>query len=215
MWYCRQQPTTFGGSVIAARVWHDWRPQLQALTIDLQKQPFKGPPLAILIDCGDTLIDEATEVKDVSGASLRAQLIPGARELVVSLKARGYRLGLVADGPVETFRNNLGPPGLFELFDVHAISGQLGVEKPAPGMFLHALEALGVAAADYHRVLMVGNHLERDVKGANLLGLTSVWVDWSPRRSKVPADSFEVPDYTIKTPLQLLALLEPTTRAGR
>lgn len=169
---------------------------------------FKGAPLAILLDCGDTLVDEATEVKDASGASLRAELIPGARQLVISLKASGYPLGLVADGPLATFRNNLGPPGLFDLFDVHAISGELGCEKPAAAMFEYALRGLKVNAGDYYRVIMVGNHLERDIKGANLLGLTSVWMNWSPRRAKVPADALEIPDYTIDAPLQLLELLE-------
>ena len=157
-------------------------------------------------------MDEATEIKDHTGASLRADLIPGARELVLTLKSRNLPLALVADGPLATFRNNLGPAGLFDLFDVHAISGELGVEKPAPEIFLHALNSLRIPAGEYWRVLMVGNHLERDVKGANRLGLASVWLDWSPRRAKVPADEFEVPDYTITAPLQLLQLLD---EAGR
>lgn len=173
----------------------------------MQKKLFEGAPRAILIDCGDTLVDEATEVKNENGASLRAELIPGARELMFALKARGYPMGLVADGPLATFHNNLGPPGLFDLFDVHAISGELGFEKPAPEIFRYALTGLHVPEAEYHRVLMVGNHLERDIKGANRLGLTSVWINWAPRRSKVPADELEVPDYTIRTPLQLLDIL--------
>ena len=55
---------------------------------------------------------------------------------------------------------------------------------------------------------MVGNHLGRDIKGANALGLTSVWLDWAPRRAKVPADASEEPDFTIKTPLELLDLID-------
>lgn len=163
---------------------------------------------AVLLDCGDTLVDEATEVKDAGGVSLSAQLIPGAADMVRAIKARGHPLGLVADGPLGTFRNNLGPDGLFELFDVHAISGELGYEKPAPQIFLHALDRLELVQADYRHVVMVGNNLARDVRGANLLGLTSIWLDWSPRRSKIPADKYEVPDYTIRTPLELLAVLE-------
>jgi putative hydrolase of the HAD superfamily len=56
--------------------------------------------------------------------------------------------------------------------------------------------------------MMVGNHLTRDIKGANQLGLISVWIDWSPRRSKIPADELEVPQYIIKTPGELLSLVE-------
>jgi putative hydrolase of the HAD superfamily len=110
------------------------------------------------------------------------------------LKAAGYRLALVADGPYGTFQNVLGHYGLFDLFDVLAISGKVGVEKPHPQIFHYALDQLGIAPADYGRVVMVGNNLARDIKGANDLGLISVWLDWAPRRPKIPADPSEKPD---------------------
>jgi putative hydrolase of the HAD superfamily len=75
-------------------------------------------------------------------------------------------------------------------------------------MFLHALEQLQIDRNDYKRVVMVGNHLGRDIKGANQLGLISIWLDWSPRRSKIPADASEVPRYTIKTPQKLLEVIQ-------
>jgi putative hydrolase of the HAD superfamily len=168
--------------------------------------------LAVCLDCGDTLVDEDTEVKDAHEVSLRADLIPGADRLMLGLKQRGYPLALVADGPAGTFVNNLGPYGLYELFDACAISGLLGVEKPHPRIFEHALGALGIPAPDFGRVVMVGNNLERDIKGANALGLISVWLDWAPRRSKIPADRSEEPRYTIKTPLELLDLLDALER---
>ncbi len=163
---------------------------------------------AIFLDCGDTLVDEATEVKTSAGVSLRADLIPGADELMHQLKQRGYPLALVADGPAATFPNNLNPYGLYDLFDVYAISEHLGVDKPHPDIFHHALKHLNIEPADYGKVLMVGNNLERDVKGANQLGLISVWLDWSPRRSKIPADTSEVPQFTIKQPLDLLNVID-------
>jgi putative hydrolase of the HAD superfamily len=75
-------------------------------------------------------------------------------------------------------------------------------------MFTHALDQLGLTPQDYGRVVMVGNYLARDIKGANQLGLISVWLDWSPRRPKIPADDTEVPCYTIKTLAELLPLIE-------
>ena len=164
--------------------------------------------LAICLDCGDTLVDEATEVKDELEVSQKADLIPGADEMVRALKERGYPLALVADGPTGTFVNNLTPHGIYELFDVYAISDQVGVQKPDAKMFLHALKQLEIAEGDYGKVVMVGNHLGRDVKGANALGLISVWLDWAPRRPKVPADETEIPRYTIKTPLDLLKIID-------
>jgi HAD superfamily hydrolase (TIGR01549 family) len=164
--------------------------------------------LAVLLDSGDTLVDEATEIKDDRGATLRAELIPGAAEMVRTLAGRGYRIGLVADGPTDTFRNVLTQHGLIGYFHAMAISEEVGVSKPDPMMFRAALDEMGVSESDYGRVVMVGNHLGRDIKGANDLGLVSVWLRWSPRRSKVPANASEVPAYTIDTPLELLELMD-------
>jgi putative hydrolase of the HAD superfamily len=113
----------------------------------------------------------------------------------------------VADGPVSTFENTLGVFGLLELFDARTISETVGVDKPHPRMFQAALSALGIEPVDYGRVVMMGNNLERDIRGANALGLISVWIDWAPRRSKIPASELERPRHTIHEPLELLDLL--------
>jgi HAD superfamily hydrolase (TIGR01549 family) len=164
--------------------------------------------LAICLDCGDTLVDEATEIKDANEATLSAELIPGAGELVRELARRGYRLALVADGPTATFVNVLTQHRLYDYFDAFAISEQTGCIKPDWRIFVHALDRLGIQPGDYGRVMMVGNNLARDIKGANALGLISVWLDWAPRREKIPADPSENPRYTIKRPIELLALIE-------
>lgn len=59
--------------------------------------------LAICLDSGDTLVDEGTEIKDEQEVVLQAELIPGAAELLHALKARGYPVALVADGPAGSF----------------------------------------------------------------------------------------------------------------
>lgn len=163
--------------------------------------------LAICLDSGDTLVDEGTEIKDAAGVVLQAHLIPGAAELLQQLKQMGYPLALVADGPAASFQNILGHFGLYNHFHALAISEIVGVEKPDERMFRAALDQLRIEQADYGRVLMVGNNLSRDILGANALGLTSVWLDWAPRRSKVPASQLEVPHYTIKTPLELIEVI--------
>jgi putative hydrolase of the HAD superfamily len=164
--------------------------------------------VAICFDFGDTLADEATEVKDKSLTTLHADLIPGAAETVRELKRRGYRLALVADGRPGTYANVLAQHGLYDLFDAYAISEHLGVEKPDERMFVHALEQLGVAPDAYERTIMVGNYLARDIKGANRVGMISVWLDWAPRRPKTPADETEVPRFTIHEPAELLDLID-------
>lgn len=163
--------------------------------------------LAVCFDFGDTLADEATEVKDETMTTVRAELIPGAGEVVRRLKQSGYKVALVADGRPGTYYNVLSQHGLYELFDAFAISEHLGVEKPDARMFTAALDQLGIGRVDYGRTIMVGNYLARDVKGANQVGMISVWLDWAPRRPKVPADDSEIPDFTIKEPLELLHLV--------
>lgn len=73
--------------------------------------------LAVCLDCGNTLIDEATELKTDGDVSLKADLIPGAAQLVRLLKLRPFALALVVDDPVATFENNLKPHDLYRLFE--------------------------------------------------------------------------------------------------
>jgi HAD superfamily hydrolase (TIGR01549 family) len=169
--------------------------------------------LAVCFDFGDTLVDEATEIKDEYQVTQEAELIPGAANVLHALKAQGYPLAIVSNGPVGNVENVLGQNRLLALFDALAISEALGVEKPAAGIFVHALDRLGIAQEDYGRTIMVGNHLEADVKGANQLGMISVWLDWAPRYVKVPDGPGAVPQHTIREPLELLPLVERLERA--
>jgi putative hydrolase of the HAD superfamily len=164
--------------------------------------------LALLFDLGDTLMIEETEVKDAEGTTLHAELIPGMAEVLRILKARGYPLALVADSRPNTPPNVLRQHGLLELFDCLAISEVVGVSKPDARMFRTALDALQIAPADYGRVVMVGNNLERDVVGANRLGLISVFFHWNDRRRSHPLSEEEEPDHTVFSAAELIALIE-------
>lgn len=163
---------------------------------------------AICFDFGDTLVDEGTEVKNDRMQTLHAEFIPGADQLIRELSARGYPLALVSDGPVGNVDRMLMEHGLWDLFGAVSISEALGVEKPHRRLFECALEALHVSRADYPRTVMVGNNLARDVKGANDIGMISVWLDWSPRYPREPHSPSEIPCYTIRSPRELLSLLE-------
>ncbi|MEF2070303.1 HAD family hydrolase [Consotaella aegiceratis] len=164
---------------------------------------------AVFLDSGDTLVDEGTENKRPgTDVVLEAELIAGAREAVQALKDRGYPLALVADGPRETFENVLKPHGLWDLFDAHVISGDIGETKPSPKMFAAAMAGLGIGAGQACDVVMVGNNLSRDIKGANAAGIRSVFFAWSDRRSHIPADASEKPDFTITNLADLAPLLD-------
>lgn len=163
---------------------------------------------AILLDFGDTLSDQATERRDEAGTLVGVELIDGARELVGALRERGVPVALVADGEVRDARGALAQHGLGELFDAVVISEAVGARKPDPRMFRRALEELGLGDADLAHTVMVGNRLERDIRGARELGMIAIWIDWSPRYDKRPREAAAVPDARIEHPLELLTVLD-------
>ncbi len=164
--------------------------------------------LAVLLDFGDTLADQETEKTDESGFMYDVDLVPGARELLIALRERGYRVGLVADGRADESDVLRARHDLDELFDAVAISDEVGASKPDPRPFQAVLERLGIDAEDASRVVMVGNRLERDISGARDLGMLTVWMSWSPRYQQVPQHESELPDRIIQRPLDLLEILD-------
>ncbi len=168
---------------------------------------------AIFFDLGDAIMVETSEAKDETGTTLSADLIPGIEPVLRELKARGFPLGLVADTRRGTYRNVLRQHGLYDLFDVFAISDELGVEKPDARIFRAALNALGIEPEDYDKVVMVGNNLRRDVRGANALGLVSIWFHWNDRYPTQPADAMEEPAYVVHSAEELLECIDAIERA--
>lgn len=161
---------------------------------------------AVLFDLGDVIMMEETEEKTES-VTQRADLHPGMADLVRRLHKRGIPLGLVADTRDGTYRNVLGMHGLFDLFDVFAISDHLGVEKPDRKMFVHALAGLGIPESEWRHVAMVGNNLARDIRGANALGLITIWLVWNQRYPLEGVDDAETPRYQVSTADDLERLL--------
>ncbi|MFD0678694.1 MULTISPECIES: HAD family hydrolase [unclassified Paenibacillus] len=164
--------------------------------------------LIIFLDCGDTIIDEGTEIRDEHDIVIQANVIPGADVMVRTLAERGYTLAIVADGYAQSFKNILTQNGLYDYFTTMVYSETVKAYKPSPRMFKAAIGALDLSEQDCSRIIMVGNNLSRDVKGANQMGIRSVFLSWTPRYPKLHADDSEIPDYTISEPLELIDLAE-------
>jgi putative hydrolase of the HAD superfamily len=162
---------------------------------------------AVLLDLGDTLMVETSEEKDPTETTQRAEFFPGAADLVRWLRRSGYLVGLVADTRPGTARNVLRQHGVYEAFDVLVISEDLGTSKPDPAMFLAALRAFGLRRSEADRVMMVGNRLDRDVRGANDLGIVSVLVRNNDRYPAEASDPRDAPTHTIGAIAELEALL--------
>lgn len=162
---------------------------------------------AVLLDLGDTIMREESEEKDTGGVTQRADLFPGAAATLHALHTAGYPLALVADTRTGTAMNVLGQHGVLGCFAALAISEQVGCEKPDRRIFAAALTALGVLPGEWARVLMVGNNLSRDVRGANALGLIAVWMHANARYPLVPATPEETPRHEITDLRDLPALI--------
>jgi putative hydrolase of the HAD superfamily len=98
---------------------------------------------------------------------LEADALPALEAL-----AQRYRLGLIANQP-SAVRRALTRDGLDRFFQVRAVSEDLGVEKPDPRIFEHAVEAIGAEAP---ACVMVGDRLDYDVRPARAAGMRAVWL---------------------------------------
>ena len=164
--------------------------------------------LIIFTDIGDTIIDEGTETRDARDIVIHAECIPGAKETYLRLHEAGYTIVMVADGRTQSFHNIMKENGLDHIFAAWIISEEVGEDKPSPKMFSAAMEALGLTEEDKSRILMIGNNVIRDIRGANRFGITSVLLDWSKRRpfdEELPEDHR---DFCIHTPEELFPLAE-------
>ena len=95
---------------------------------------------------------------------------------LAGLQQQGYLLGVVTNRlwGGKPFQEDLQTLSLLNYFDPPniAISGDLGIRKPNPAIFLHALNALSVPPEE---AVMVGDSLTADIAGAQALGIFSIW----------------------------------------
>ncbi len=98
---------------------------------------------------------------------------PATAEMLQSLQ-KTYRLGIIANQPPEA-RNSLQRRGILDLFDVIAISDEVGISKPDAGLYRWTLEQVDLPAEN---CLMVGDRLDNDVAPAQEVGMQTVHLDW-------------------------------------
>lgn len=162
----------------------------------------------VFIDCGDTLVDESTQIFDKDEVVVDVEFYEKAEEILKELHDEGYKIVLVADGKTKSFENIFRKIGFMEKFDGFVTSEAVGALKPDVKMFETAFLGLPKELQDKSQICMVGNNLRRDIKGANQFGITSIWMNWSPRYFHEFEEEDWKPDYEIHAPSELKALLE-------
>ena len=99
-------------------------------------------------------------------------LMPGALELVKTLKEKGYTLGIISNNDGRT-REKCRAVGIEEFFDFILDSTLEGMVKPDPRFFQKALR-LGKAQPD--QSLHIGDLWGSDILGARATGIPAVWL---------------------------------------
>ncbi len=112
--------------------------------------------------------------------------VPGALE---SLRARGLRLGVLAQGTAPSTDNVLRFAGLRDRFELVMSAQEAGTYKPDLRPYRMAVERTGASAAE---VCFVSTHWW-DVAGAKRAGLQTAWV---ARRERWLLDTVPTPDHT-------------------
>lgn len=99
------------------------------------------------------------------------------------LRDRGYRLGLISNaGDDANVQRLVDQAALRPYFDIILSSAKLGIRKPNPRIFEHALNHLGTPPA---QAAMVGDTLGADILGAQNAGIFAIWIT---RRADTPAN---------------------------
>jgi putative hydrolase of the HAD superfamily len=105
----------------------------------------------------------------------KRELVPGAKEMLEDIQARGYAIGLISDvawGLTSDFpMRDMKHYGLDEFFDDFVFSTDVGIRKPNPRIFKLAMFNIGAKAEES---IYVGNNLQADIKGALGVGMTAV-----------------------------------------
>lgn len=127
---------------------------------------------AVLFDFGDLIIEEVHDQKAM--AAWDSYPIVKGMDKVITTLARDYKLAIVSNthsSTRETLDRILTKVGLRPFFLYVTTSVDVGKRKPAPEIFLEALDVLG---AKPHEAVMIGDRTDTDIRGANALGIHSI-----------------------------------------
>jgi putative hydrolase of the HAD superfamily len=102
------------------------------------------------------------------------RLFPDTIPLLIYLKKKGYRLGVISNGLTIKQWEKLIRLGLYHFFDEVVTSEEAEVEKPNTEIFNLALSRMD---CEPHMSVMVGNKFREDIMGAINVGMSAILVN--------------------------------------
>jgi putative hydrolase of the HAD superfamily len=108
--------------------------------------------------------------KYLSRAPRKTNLMPGAFEVIQDLAAH-YPLYILTNGFDDIQYVKIEGAGMRSFFKEIITSQQVGTKKPNPLFYEYALESAGIQPGE---ALMIGDHVEADVRGALNAGIPAI-----------------------------------------
>lgn len=122
--------------------------------------------------------------------SVKKNLIEGAIDVLDYLSSK-YKLYIVSNGFTEIQYKKMEMVGVDKYFQGIILSDEVGKNKPHPGIFEYTLKKAGVVV---NQVVMVGDNVNTDIKGAQSVGIDQIW--YNPNGS---SNQGIIPTYEIKS----------------
>lgn len=95
--------------------------------------------------------------------------------LLKELKNRGYIVGVITNGPSLLQNHKMDTSGLRPYCDIVVVSGDVGVHKPDPQLFIYTADKLGLKPEE---CVYVGDHPINDIKGALDAGMKAIRMNY-------------------------------------
>jgi putative hydrolase of the HAD superfamily len=125
----------------------------------------------------------------------KTNLFPHAHETLQYLQHK-YTLHLISNGFKEASTLKIGNTNIGRYFDQVIISEVIGINKPDPAIFQHALD---IAGAEKHQSIMIGDSLEADIYGALNFGMDAIYFNPfnAPKPNDVPLQVSHLKELTL------------------
>ncbi len=117
---------------------------------------------------------------------LNNYLIKGAKELLEYLMPK-YQMHIITNGFREVQNTKLSNANIKHYFNTVTNSEEVGVKKPNPMIFEHAMK---VSGADIDKSLMIGDNYEADILGAEYLGIKTICFNY--HKEELPKQAIQV-----------------------
>lgn len=163
---------------------------------ELNRRRYSHPLEAVGVNDPELAVTFCREA--LSRIPTKGPLMPGAIELLEYLRPK-YNMYILSNGFKELQSRKMHTAGIDKYFDKLILSEDIGVNKPNPELFEHALRTTGSKLSES---IMIGDMFETDITGAANIGMEQIY--YNPKGKK--GHPF-VPTYEVTHLLQIKEIL--------